>query len=80
MTKQVQINVSYSGGHNFDYDTALEQLAGKCRCWADMDFESMQRTISFRFDDVVTGKHTPAELFVAAARSTFPEFVVSVAS
>ena len=81
--KTVQINVTYEGAHNFDWDTQLEEIAGKVRHDSSMDFDNMQRTISFRFEDQVPEEGaeavvTRSALFMAAVRSAFPEFVVGV--
>jgi len=81
MKKTVQINVTYEGAHNFDWDTQLEEIAGKVRHDSKMDFDSMRRTISFCFEDQVPAEGaeavvTRSALFMAAVRSIFPEFVV----
>lgn len=79
MKSLVKIDVTYSGAHNFDWDSQLEQIAKKVRYWATMDFEKELRTISFQFEDDSEVEIQKSELFVAAVRNTFPEFTVGVA-
>ena len=79
MSKQVQINVTYPGGHNFDLDMQLEQMAGRARCDAGMDFDSMKRLISFEFADDIAAEVQKSEMFIATVRSTFPDFIIGVA-
>lgn len=79
MKKQVQINITYAGGHNFDLDTQLEHLAGRARCDAGMDFGNMKRLISFEFADDISAEVQKSEMFVAAVRSTFPDLIIGVA-
>ncbi len=77
MSEPIQINVTYQGGHNFDWDTRLEEIAKTVRYDSTMDFKNELRTISFRFeDDKPEDEIQPSALFMAAVRSTFPDFKV----
>ena len=65
----MQVEITYVGEHNFDWDSNLEALAGHARYSSDMDFEGMKRTIIFNFDTVAHG-----EKFVAAVHNAYPDF------
>ena len=68
----MQVEIAYTGEHNFDWDTALEELAGHVRYASDMDFSSMKRTIIFNFDTKPHG-----DQFAAAVHNAFPDFSIT---
>lgn len=68
----MQVEVSYPGEHNFDWDTLLEELAKMTRDSSDMDFETKTRTMTFKFDGESAEEN--ANNFVAAVNRYFPTF------
>jgi hypothetical protein len=68
---KVRVIVEYEGTHNFEWDTALEALAGKLRDDAGMDIEAETRHMVFTFDDGAIGNQ-----FVAAVHNVYPDFTV----
>jgi len=68
----MQVEVSYFGEHNFDWDTALEDLAKMPRDSSDMNFDTMRRGITFDFDG--ENAEADANIFVAAVHNAFPSF------
>ena len=66
------LEIAYDGGHNFDWDTRLEHLAGKRRHSSSMDFESLARRIVFEFDN-----QTLCDGYIAAVHNEFPEFTIT---
>jgi len=66
------IEVAYDGEHNFDWDSSLEELAGKCREDSSMNFSTMRRTLSFDFDSDELG-----DQFVAKVHNVYPDFGTS---
>lgn len=65
----MQVEVSYIGEHNFDWDCQLEAMAGHPRYSSDMDFSNMRRTMIFNFD---TENH--GDRFIASIHQNHPEF------
>ncbi len=62
------VTITYSGGHNFDFDAKLEALAGGGRTDSTMDFDTDRRSMMFdmAFD------HIPQ--FRALVAQEFPAF------
>ena len=71
----MMVEVSYEGCHNFDFDTRLEQIAGRARADSQMNFDTMQRTMTFEFNGEEEDQETSAsDLFIAAVQQAFPNF------
>lgn len=62
------VTITYSGGHNFDFDSKLETLAGRGRSDSTMDFDTDRRSMMFdiEFDNIPQ--------FRAVIAQEFPDF------
>ena len=67
----MQVEVTYRGEHNFDWDMAIEKLAGKGRYAHVINFETMMRVMLFNFKTA-----EEAKLFADAIGKAFPQFKV----
>jgi len=66
------VKIEYDGAHNFDYDSTLEDLAGRARYSSDMDFTVMRRSITFEFS-----LEQRQKMFIAAVQSHYPSFSIT---
>ena len=67
----MQVEVSYLGEHNFDWDQSITKLAGKGLYAQKMDFKTMTRVMLFNFKT-----EEEAKLFADAVGKAFPQFNV----